>query len=94
VRACVAGFGQLLDIHEQIPLENEFAFFILLTAFIGIVIFPSECYAAFAAVDVSDDVVACSHCALTRVALNDINNLLEEIGSSMLAIECPRQHGI
>lgn len=42
-RVCVCvrvlqGSRQLLDIHEQISLEYEFAFFILLTVVVGIVL--------------------------------------------------------
>jgi hypothetical protein len=72
---------------EQLCLEDEFALFVLLTGFIGLVILPAYCLFALPAVNVAYDVSASRHIALVRVGLGDVDDAVKEVCFAMLATE-------
>jgi len=38
--------------------------------------------------------VASGHWAVIRFTFDDVDNAIEEVRSTMLAVECPRHHGV
>lgn len=84
----------LLHIHEQVPLKNVFAFLVLLRWFVGFIVFPPERSAALAAVDVPNGVVSGRHRTVIWLAFDDVDNAIEEVCSTMLAVERAGHHGV
>lgn len=84
--------GRSLDIDEQIALKDIFAFLVLLRFFVSLIIFPTQCSTAFAAVDISDSMIASSHWAIVWLPFNDVDDDVKKIRSAMLAVESPRNH--
>jgi hypothetical protein len=72
---------------EQLCLEDEFALFVLLTGFIGLVILPAYCLFALPAVNVAYDVSASRHVALVRIGLGDVDDAVKQVCFAVLAAE-------
>jgi len=85
---------RLLHVDEEVTLEDVLPFLVLLGLFVRFVIFPAEYGLALAAIDVSHGVVACSHLTVIRFTFDNVNHVFEQVGASMLAIECPGYHGV
>jgi hypothetical protein len=77
---------------EQLTLENEFPFLILLRCLIGLVVLPPHCLIAVFAFDVSHDVSSRRHVPLHGFGLLDVDNSREEVGFAMLAAEVARYY--
>jgi len=85
---------RLLHINQEVTLEDEFPLLVFLGGFVCSVIFPSKSSPAFAAVNVSDGMVARGHWPIIRFSFNHIDDYVEEIRSPMLTIEGPRDHRV
>jgi len=85
---------RLLHVDEEVALEDVLPLLVLLGLFIRLVIFPPEYGPALAAIDVPHGVVACSHLAVIRFAFDNVYHVVKQVGTSMLAIECPGYHRV
>jgi len=85
---------RLLHVDEEVALEDVLPFLVLLGLFVRFVVFPAEYGLALAAIDVSHGVVACCHLTVIWFTFDNVNHVFEQVGASMLAIECPGYHGV
>lgn len=83
-----------MHVDEEVALEDVLPFLVLLGLFVRFIIFPAEYGLALAAIDVSHGVVACSHLTVIRFTFDNVNHVFEQVGATMLAIECPGYHGV
>lgn len=84
-----------MDLDEQLRLEDEFPFFVLLRLFVRPVIFPTDSVLTLPAPNVPDEVFAGSHVALILLQLVDVDDHFEEEGLAMLTakiLEAMFQH--
>lgn len=72
---------------QELRLENELPFLVLLAGLKCLVVLPADCLFALAAMYVANDVAARGHVALVRFRLGDVDNLIEEVSLAMLAAE-------
>jgi len=81
-----------LHIHEQVSLQDVLAFFVLLRRLVCLVVFPTKSGTAFAAIYVPDSVVTSSHWTIIGFSLDNVDNSVKKVRSSMLTIESSRDH--
>jgi len=83
---------QLLHIHEQVSLQDVLAFFVFLCRLICLVVFPTKSSTTFAAIDVPHGVITRGHRAVVGLPLDDVDNYVKKVSSSMLTVESSRNH--
>lgn len=86
--------NQLLHVNQEVSLKNVLSLFVFLGRFIRFIIFPAECSPALAAINVSHSMVPSCHLTVIRFPLNNVNHILEQVGATMLSIECPGYHRV
>jgi len=74
---------------EQLGLEDIFALLVLFRRFVSFVVLPAHRVVALPTLDVAYDMTAGCHVPLAGIALDDIDDGVEEVGLSMLASEVP-----
>lgn len=77
----------LRDLAQKLRLQNELSLLVLLTRLVCLVVLPAHRLFALFAVNVTYDVPACSHIALTRLSRCDVDDAIEQICFAMLATE-------
>lgn len=75
----------LLHVHQEVPLENVFAFLVLLIHIVREILIK---------VYVADGMVSGGHLALARFAFGHVDYSVEEIRPAVLSIECSGYHGV
>lgn len=86
--------GGLLDVHQEVPFEDKFALLVLLAFLVGLVVFPSQSSAAFAAVDVSHGMIPCGHLSIAWFSMDHVHDFFEEICTAVLPVEGPGCEGV
>jgi len=79
---------------EEIPLQDELSLFVLLVLLVRSIVFPAQDLGALYALNVSYCMQAGGHRPIRRLTAFDVNHLVEEIRSSVLAVKLPRHHTI
>jgi hypothetical protein len=72
---------------EQLRLQDELSFLVLLARLVGLVVLPADRLLALAALDVAHYVTARGHVALVRVGLGDVDDAVEQVRLAVLAAE-------
>lgn len=85
---------RLLHVNQEVSLKDVLSLFVFLGLFVRFIIFPAECGAALAAIDVSHSMLSSCHLALVRFALNNVNHIFKQVRATMLPIESPRYHRV
>lgn len=80
----------LCDSAQQLALQDELAFLVLLAGLISLVIFPANSLITLFANNVSYNMAACRHITLHGFGLFDVHNAREKEGFAMLAAEVAR----
>lgn len=80
-------FLHLGDDAQQLRLEDELALLVLLARLVRLVVFPPDAGVAAAAVDVPHDVPAGGHITFVRFGAVDVDDVVEEVGLTVLAAE-------
>lgn len=78
---------KLIHRAEQLGLEYELAFLVLLARLVRLVVLPAHRLLALPAHDVAHNVPARRHVALRGVGLRDVHDAAEEVGFAVLAAE-------
>jgi len=86
--------NQLLHVNQKVSLKNVLSLFVFLGLFVRFIIFPAECGAALAAIDVSHSMISSGHLTVIWFPLNNVNHILKQVGAAMLPIECPGYHRV
>ena len=79
--------GSLVDLHKQFRLEYVLALFVFLRRFVSLIVLPTNRALALPARDVAHNVSAGCHASLVGVALDDVDDFLEEECFAVLAAE-------
>jgi hypothetical protein len=77
----------LTNLTQQLLLQDILALLILLRALVRSIIFPPNHLTALSASDISHQMTAGGHVALTGLALLDVDDGVEEVGFAVLAAE-------
>lgn len=81
-------FDNSLNVYQKIALEDILSLFVLLRGFVRTVIFPSQDGSALDTVDISNGMIASGHEAVTWLPFDDVDDAVEQVSATMLAIEC------
>jgi hypothetical protein len=81
------GLSFSCNIAQDLSFEYKFSLFVLFRVLVGFIVFPTDSLFTLTAVDVPDNMTACSHAAFVRLAALDIDNVMKQIGLAMLASE-------
>lgn len=73
------------DVAEKLRLQNELSFFIFLGTLVGFVVLPAHGLFTLTTGDVTDNVPTSSHVAFTGIANFNIDDIVEQVGFSVLA---------
>lgn len=79
--------GRLADDAQQLRLKDELALLVLLAGLVRLIVLPTDACVAAAAVDVPHDVPARGHITLVGFGVVDVDDVVEEVGLTMLAAE-------
>jgi len=77
------------NLTQQLGLQYELVFLVLLAALESLVIFPADRLLALLALYIAHNVASGSHVALARIAGCDVHDIVEEVGFAMLTAEIP-----
>lgn len=81
-------FENSLNVYQEIAFEDILSLFVLLRGFVCAVIFPPQDRSALDTVDIPNGMVASGHEAVTWFSFDDVNYAIEQVSTTMLAIEC------
>lgn len=79
--------GHLGDDAQQLRLEDELALLVFLARLVRLVVLPPDTSIAAAAVDVPHDMPAGGHITFVRFGAVDVDDVVEEVGLTVLAAE-------
>jgi len=85
---------RLLDVGKEVAFEDVLALLVPLGRLVRSVVFPAQRRATLDAVDIADSMVSGRHLAICWFTFDHVDYNVEQVGSSVLTVECPRDHGM